>query len=310
MKVVALRVAIWQPAAMRVFVTGASGFVGRRLMRLFRAAGHEAHGTDREVDVTNPVAIHAALANHAPEAIVHLAALSSVATSWREPHLCYRQNFVGTRTLLAAAHSACPNARVLLIGSADQYAPTTPAAAPLDETTPLRPRSPYARTKAAAELLGAAAARRGQPVVRVRAFNHTGAGQPDLFVVSNFARQVARIRLGHQEPVMRVGNLESVRDFLHVDDVLDAYLALLDPNVPAETYNIASGRSTSIQEILDRLIEIAGIEPRIERDPDRWRETDWLVGDAARLRQATGWQPKISLDAILHELYRPAETFT
>ena len=272
-------------------------------MRLFREAGHEAHGTDREVDVTNPVAIQAALAKHRPDAIVHLAALSSVATSWREPHLCYRQNFVGTRTLLAAAHSACPDARVLLIGSADQYAATTPAAAPIDETTPLQPRSPYARTKAAAELLGAAAARRGQSVVRVRAFNHTGAGQPDLFVVSNFARQVARIRLGHQEPIMRVGNLESVRDFLHVDDVLDAYLALLDPSVPAETYNIASGRSTSIQEILDRLIEIAEIAPRIERDPDRWRETDWLVGDASRLRQATGWQPKISLEAILFELY-------
>jgi len=265
-------------------------------MRLFREAGHDAHGTDREVDVTNPVAIQAALAKHAPEAIVHLAALSSVATSWREPHLCYRQNFVGTRSLLAAAHSACPDARVLLIGSADQYAATTPAAEPIDETTPLRPRSPYARTKAAAELLGAAAARRGQNVVRVRAFNHTGAGQPDLFVVSNFARQVARIRLGHQEPIMRVGNLESVRDFLHVDDVLDAYLALLDPSVPAATYNIASGRSTSIQEILDRLI-------RVERDPDRWRETDWLVGDASRLRQATGWQPKISLETILVELY-------
>ena len=272
-------------------------------MRLFREAGHDAHGTDREVDVTNPVAIQAALANHAPEAIVHLAALSSVATSWREPHLCYRQNFVGTRSLLAAAHSACPDARVLLIGSADQYAATTPAAEPIDETTPLQPRSPYARTKAAAELLGAAAASRGQNVVRVRAFNHTGAGQPDLFVVSNFARQVARIRLGHQEPIMRVGNLESVRDFLHVDDVLDAYLALLDPSVPAATYNIASGRSTSIQEILDRLIEIAGIDPRVERDPDRWRETDWLVGDASRLRQATGWQPKISLETILVELY-------
>jgi GDP-4-dehydro-6-deoxy-D-mannose reductase len=301
--IIALRSAIWQPAAMRVFVTGASGFVGRRLMRLFREAGHDAHGADREVDVTNLDTIRGALERHAPEAVVHLAAMSSVATSWREPHLCYRLNFIGTRTLLAAAHSACPDARVLLIGSADEYAATTPATAPIDETTPLRPRSPYARTKAAAELLGAAAARRGQSVVRVRAFNHTGAGQPDLFVVSNFARQVARIRLGHQEPVMRVGNLESVRDFLHVDDVLAAYLALLDDGVPAETYNIASGRSTSIQEVLDRLIEIAGISPRVERDPARWRETDWLVGDASRLQAATRWQPQVSLEAILKELY-------
>jgi GDP-4-dehydro-6-deoxy-D-mannose reductase len=272
-------------------------------MRQFRGAGHDTHGADREVDVTDLIAIQRALDEHAPDAIVHLAAMSSVSTSWREPQLCYHQNFVGTRTLLAAARRACPDARVLLIGSADQYAATTRRAMLIDETTPLRARSPYARTKAAAELLGIAAARRGQNVVCVRAFNHTGAGQPDHFVASNFARQVAQIRLGHREPVMRVGNLESVRDFLHVDDVLAAYQALLDPMVPAGTYNVASGRSTSIQDVLDRLIEIAGIQPRIEPDPDRWRATDWLVGDATRLRSATGWRPMISLEAILHELY-------
>jgi len=288
---------------MQVFVTGASGFVGRRLMRQLREAGHDVQGADREVDVTDLVAIRRVLEEQVPDAVVHLAAMSSVATSWREPHLCYHLNFVGTRTLLAATQSACPDARVLLIGSADQYAATTPAAKPIDEATPLRPASPYARTKSAAELLGAAAALRGQDIVRVRAFNHTGAGQPDHFVVSSFARQVARIRLGHQESVMRVGNLESVRDFLHVDDVLAAYQALLDRKVPADTYNIASGRSTSIQEVLDRLIEIADIAPRIETDPDRWRETNWLVGDATRLRSATGWRPRIPLEAILQELY-------
>jgi GDP-4-dehydro-6-deoxy-D-mannose reductase len=176
-------------------------------------------------------------------------------------------------------------------------------AVPIDETTPLRPRSPYARTKAAAEMLGQQAADRGLDVIRVRAFNHTGAGQPDHFVVSSFARQVAGIRLGQREPIMRVGNLESVRDFLHVDDVLRAYRALLEPSVPADVYNIASGRSTRIQQILDRLIAIAGIDPRVERDPERWRETDWLVGDASRLRSATGWQPEIPLESILRELY-------
>lgn len=288
---------------MRVFVTGASGFVGQRLMRQLRGAGHDALGTDREVDVTDSAMIRHALDQYVPNAIVHLAALSSVAFSWREPQLCYRLNFIGTRTLLAAAKSSCPKARVLLIGSADEYAATAPSTKALDESTPLRPRSPYARTKAAAELLGVAAAARGQDIVCVRAFNHTGAGQPDDFVVSNFARQVARIRLGQQPAVLRVGNLESVRDFLHVDDVIEAYLALLDPNVPAGVYNVASGRATKIQEVLDRLIAIAGIKARIEPDSERWRETDWLVGDASRLGLATGWQPKISLDAILHELY-------
>ena len=102
---------------------------------------------------------------------------------------------------------------------------------------------------------------------------------------------------------MHVGNLESVRDFLHVDDVLAAYLALLDPTVPADVYNIASGRSTRIQEVLDLLIKIADIDPRVERDPDRWRETDWLVGDATRLQSVTAWRPEFSLEAILNELY-------
>ncbi len=299
---VAVRSPICQFAAMRVFVTGASGFVGRRLMRRLGEAGHDAHGADREVDVTEPGALDAALARHVPDVVIHLAAMSSVAHSWQEPELCYRLNFVGTRNLLASVSRRCSEARVLLIGSADQYSPMKPAEAPIDESVLLRPRSPYARTKAAAELLGQQAATRGLNVVRVRAFNHTGAGQPDFFVVSNFARQVARIRLGRQEPVMRVGNLLSVRDFLHVDDVIRAYLALIDPKVPADVYNVASGRGVTIQEVLDRLTDLAGIHPRVERDPERWRETDWLVGDPSRLESATGWRAEIELESILEEL--------
>ena len=141
------------------------------------------------------------------------------------------------------------------------------------------------------------------PGVRIRAFNHTGAGQSDQFVASSFARQVARIRLGRQEASLRVGNLDSVRDFLHVDDVLDAYVALLDPSVPAAVYNVAGERATPIRDVLDRLVALAGVAPRVEVDPDRFRPTDWLVGDSSRLTRATGWRPRTSLDAILRELY-------
>ena len=288
---------------MRVFVTGAGGFVGRRLLPALEAAGHEAIGADRETDVTDPRAIATAIGTHAPDAVVHLAAMSSVALSWREPSACYRLNFLGTRTLLHAIERRAPQARVLLIGSADQYGASADGGAPIAETTPLAPRSPYARAKAAAERLGEAAVTRGLDVVRVRAFNHTGAGQPDAFVVSSFARQVAAIHAGRQAPSMRVGNLESVRDFLHVDDVVRAYCALLDPSVPADVYNVASGRATPIQAVLDRLLAIAEVSPRVERDPARWRPTDWLVGDASRLRAATGWKPERSLDAILEELF-------
>lgn len=288
---------------MRILVTGASGFVGRKLLPRLEAAGHDAFGCDREIDVTNAEALGRALADHAPDAVIHLAAMSSVAQSWQQPEACYRLNFVGTRTLLRAVEAIRPTARVLLIGSADQYSATQAQSRPLDESTPLRPPSPYARTKAAGELLGREASRRGLDVLCVRAFNHTGAGQPDQFVVSSFARQIAAIRLGRKQPVMRVGNLESVRDFLHVDDVLRAYLALLDPAVPNDVYNVASERATPIREILDRLIELSGIEARIETDPERWRETDWLVGDARKLREATGWHPQIPLESILRELY-------
>lgn len=288
---------------MRVFITGASGFVGRRLAAALAAAGHEAIGADREVDVTDARRIGGALADHAPEAVVHLAAMSSVARSWQAPRDCYRLNFVGTRNLLNAAGRHVPRARVLLVGSADQYAASAPREHPFDESTPMAPRSPYARSKAAGELLGRAARAEGRDVVCVRAFNHTGAGQSDDFVASSFARQLAAIADGRAEPVMRVGNLASVRDFLHVDDVVRAYLALLDPGVPADVYNVASERATPIQAVLDGLFALAGATPRVERDPGRWRETDWLVGDAARLRAATGWRARIPLEAILRELF-------
>lgn len=288
---------------MRVMVTGASGFVGRRLVPRLASAGHLPLGIDREIDITDREALAAAIARLRPEAVIHLAALSSVAHSLAAPEDCYRVNFLGTRALLEGLAAEAPTARVLLIGSADTYTATSPQPLPLDESTPLRPRSPYARTKAAAEMLGRLAARSGLDVVCVRAFNHTGAGQSDQFVVSSFARQVAAIRSGRMEPRLRVGNLDSIRDFLHVDEVVDAYLALLDRRVPADVYHVAGSVGIAIRAVLDSLIRIAGVEARVEVDPARFRPTDWLVGDASRLRRATGWQPRVPLEALLREVY-------
>lgn len=288
---------------MRVLVTGASGFVGRRLIPRLAAAGHIPLGIDREVDVADASALSDAIAKLRPEAVIHLAALSSVARSLTEPEDCYRVNFLGARALLEGVAARTPAARVLLIGSADAYTATSPQPEPLDESTPLRPRSPYARTKAAAEMLGRLAARSGLDVVCVRAFSHTGAGQADQFVVSSFARQIAAIRSGRAEPLLRVGNLDSIRDFLHVDEVVDAYLALLDPQVPADVYHVAGSVGISIREVLESLMRIAGVEARVEVDPARFRPTDWLVGDASRLRRATGWQPRVPLEALLREVY-------
>lgn len=283
-------------------MTGAAGFVGRRLLPRLEARGWQVTACDLEVDVTDPAAVEAILGRSQAQAIVHLAALSSVAASVKDPASCFRANYLGTRCLLRAVAEFAPAARVLLIGSSEQYDLCLPGAAASRESDPLKPRSPYARSKAAAEQLGAEAARSGLDVVRVRSFNHTGAGQSDSFAASSFARQVAEIAAGRREPVMRVGNLDSVRDFLDVSDVIDAYIALLDTAIPADVYNVASGRGVTLRSLLDSLLEIADVSPRIETDPERMRPTDWVVGDATRLHDATAWQPRIPLRETLNEL--------
>ena len=204
-------------------------------------------------------------------------------------------NFLGTRNLIRAIEAHTPSARLLLIGSADEYETTGTDAEPCEETSDLRPGSPYARTKAASEILGSRARARGLDVVRVRPFNHTGEGQSETFVASSFAKQIAEIAEGRREARMEVGNLDAVRDFLDVEDVVSAYLLLLDSTVPCDVYNVASGVPVQIRELLDTLIDLAGIDPEIGTNPAYFRPTDQLVGDPSKLRAATGWSAKIPL---------------
>jgi GDP-4-dehydro-6-deoxy-D-mannose reductase len=208
-------------------------------------------------------------------------------------------NYLGTHNLLDIVARRLPRTRVLLVGSADEYKTTEVDSAPYPETTGLRPGSPYARTKAAAELLGGLACEGGLDVMRTRSFNHLGAGQSDVFVASSFARQVAEIAAGIREPTMAVGNLESVRDFLDVEDVITAYIHLLDPKIRPDVFNVASGVPIKIATLLETLIELGGIDPEVTTNPDFFRPTDHLVGDATRLREVTGWRPTIPLrDAL------------
>lgn len=288
---------------MRVLVTGAEGFVGRHLLPRLVDAGLEVTGTDRDVDVTDRAAVLEAVRRVRPQGVVHLAAQSSVAASWKDPLSAYRLNYLGSLAVLSAVESEAPDARLLLIGSSDSYGSDAGRGGrPIAETEPLRPESPYARSKAAAELLGALACRRGLDVVRIRAFSHIGPGQSDRFVASSFARQVAEVEAGLREPRLVVGNLASVRDLLDVRDVTDAYRRLLDPAVPAATYNVASGLGVPVQRILDQLLELAGLDVEVVVDPERFRPTDYRIGDASRLRKATGWAPRISLRDTLSAL--------
>ena len=288
----------------RVFVTGAGGFVGGRLVARLEQEGASVIATDLDLDVSDPSRVASALAGARPHAVVHLAAVSFVPESLERPEATWRVNYLGARSVLEGSLHLASRPRVLLVGSSTIYGSTEPGAAPFDEGSPLLPASPYAWTKAAADLLGAVYARRGLEVVRARPFNHTGAGRPERFVESSFARQIAEIEAGRRPPEIAVGNLDAVRDFLHVDDVVDAYLRLLDPAVPPGPYNVASGRATPVRALLDGLLAESKASPVIRREHARWRRADALVGSAARLSEATGWRPARSLDETMRELLR------
>jgi GDP-4-dehydro-6-deoxy-D-mannose reductase len=289
---------------MRALVTGAAGFVGRRLVPRLEAAGYQVTGVDREVDVADAEAVARIVDESAPDAIVHLAALSFVPDADSAPDSAFRVNFLGTCHLLEAAAQRAPRARVLTISTGNVYGAADLDAPPFDETSPLRPDSPYARSKAAADLLARSYADRSLDVVRARPFNHTGKGRPDSFVESSFARQLVEIELGRSEPRIRVGNLASVRDFLDVEDVVTAYLRLLDRGVPSGAYNVASGTGRSMRELLDglRALSPIGGDVHVSVEDSRHRPTDRRVGNADRLREAANWKPSIPFERTLAEL--------
>jgi len=289
----------------KILLTGAEGFVGRRLMARLRGDGDEIFGFDRDLDVSDTAQVRSAVSELQPEAIAHLAAVSFVPDSVREPQLAFRVNYLGTRSVLEAMAHAAPGARVLVVSSGAVYGNAPAHSAPFDESSPLRPDSPYAWTKAAADRLAGVWGARGFDVVRVRPFNHTGVGRPDQFAESAFARQLAEIRLERRAPRLAVGNLEAVRDFLDVDDVIDAYARLLHGRGRAGLYNVASGVGRSLQQVLDILMGHAGLagDVSVEVDRERWRETDRMVGDASRLREATGWVPQRAIEDTLGGLF-------
>jgi len=298
---------------MRVLVTGAGGFVGGRLVPRLAGAGHAVVAVDREVDVADQEALAKCVAEHSPDAVVHLAALAFVPDSAAAPEATFRVNFLGTRSLLEAVRRHAPGARVLVVSSGTVYGTSALDAPAFDEGAALRPESPYARTKAAADLLAGAYGESGLDVVRARPFNHTGRGRPAHFVEASLAHQIARIERGLVPPRLAVGNLDAVRDFLDVEDVVAAYLLLLDRRVPAGAYNVASGIPRTAREVLEALLALSELggqgartQVEIAVEPERWRPTDRAVGDAARLREATGWAPSVPFDATLRALLADA----
>lgn len=278
-----------------ILVTGAGGFVGRHLLT---ELGDAAVPTD--ADVTDPAAVAQALTEAKPQAIVHLAALSSVADSWGATAEVWRVNVLGTVTVLQAVKLGSSEARVLFASTGQVYGVAKES--PTPEDAAIAPISPYAASKAAAEIAGAQAREDGLDVVIARAFQHEGPGRDERFAIGSWTRQIAELETTGGG-ALKVGDLSGKRDITDVRDVVRAYRALLDPSVPAEAYNVSSGSVVSMQEIVEKLVAMAQVPIDIEVDPSRSRPTDLPVvcGDASKLAAATGWKPRIPLDQTLAE---------
>lgn len=309
---------------MKILITGISGFVGSHLAEYYlKQPHHEVFGTIKwrsnleniinfrdklklyECDVKDAFAVKTVLAAIKPEYIFHLAAQSYVPFSWRAPQETLTNNIIGEVNLFEAIRELQIEPLVHIAGSSEEYGMVYPEEIPIKETNPLRPLSPYAVSKVAQDLLGHQYFKSyGLKIIRTRAFNHTGPRRPEVFVTSSFAKQLIEIEKGKREPKMYVGNLNAVRDFTDVRDIVRAYALTLQKGTPGEVYNIASGKGLKIKDLLDKLIKLSGVDLTIEKDPERLRPSDveLLIGSPEKFQKTTGWKPEIPFEQTLRDL--------
>lgn len=307
----------------RILITGFSGFVGRYLLEQCQALHPEAqlfgvgrqlkspaaangldHSTRFEADITDRGQLRHAVAQARPDFVFHLAAQSSVAASWTDPASTLSINVGGTIELLEALRAEHLSPRVIIMGSGEQYGLILPEQNPIREDTPFQPISPYGVSKAAQDLYGYMYfAAYALPVLRVRLFNCFGPYQSSTFVIADFARQIALIEHGKMEPVLMVGNLEARRDFLPVEDVACALVAIATRGQPGQAYNIGSGQARSIREMLAILLALSTASIEVRQNPARLRPADipLLVADTSRLHTHTRWEPAIPLEHALNQ---------
>ena len=300
----------------RILLTGGSGFVGGHLRSALATRFPDAEvldpfTADPDFDIADAAAVDAAVAAVRPDASIHLAAISAVPAARDDPDRAWRVNLHGTLSLARSLLAYVPDSPLLFASTAEIYgasfARLNTGGGGLDETAAPAPANTYAASKAAADLALGAMAQEGLRVIRARPFNHTGPGQSDAFVVPAFARQIARIAAGLQEPVMAVGALDPARDFLDVRDVCRCYAACLahaGDMAPGTILNIASGTPRRIGDVLDALIAMAGISVELHRDAGRFRRTDipLAYGDASRARELLGWAPQIPWETTLADV--------
>jgi GDP-4-dehydro-6-deoxy-D-mannose reductase len=308
----------------RILVTGASGFVASHLADVARAGGlgpgdalvglvrqtsgarslPDGFSASVEADLLDASGLRAAVAEARATHALHMAGQSSVHESYRDPGGTLLANVLGTHHLLAACEAAAVK-RILIVGSAEEYGVVDRDAGPLREDRPLAPASPYAISRVAQSALCAEFAKRGTlDVIRTRTFPHTGPRRGAVFAESSFARQIAEIEAGRRAPVIDVGNIDAVRDFSDVRDVVRAYALLLDRGENGAVYNVCSGRGVRIGAVLDLLVSWSRVRVEVRVDPSRLRPVDVpaLIGDPSRLRAATGFAPSGDIEGALRGL--------
>ena len=304
-----------------ILLTGGAGFVGRYLAPALAAsfpnhrramlcleggAGLPQGWQCEKADITDEAAVQGIVARHKPGIVVHLAAQSSAGQSAHAAEATWRVNFGGSFALASAVARHAPGGVFLFVSSSDVYGASFRQGTATEDTPPA-PLSPYAASKLAAESMLRDVLPSSSKLIIARAFNHTGPGQDERFVLPSFAAQIARIEAGLAEPRLRVGNLAVERDFLHVADVADAYVRLLERagGLPRlSVFNVTSGQTYKIENLLQALRDLASKPFAIEPDPQRMRASDIprAAGDGARLKEATGWSPRRPVNELLREL--------
>ena len=304
---------------MKALIIGAAGFVGSYLIHhlkndlnwevLATKMPQETIAIDDiaiyDLDILDKESIQQLLSELRPDAILHLAAQSSVGVSWKNPDLTIDVNIKGSIHVLDSIRTLDYTPRVLLIGSGEEYGHILPTETPISEDTVLRPGNIYAATKACQNMLGKIYADAYQmDIVSVRAFNHIGPNQTPIFVVADFCKQVAEIEAGLIPPVIHVGNLSAARDFSDVRDVVRAYGLLLQKGKSGETYNVGSGHAITIEEILRRILLQSKITIQVEIDEEKLRPVDVPIieADISKLQACTGWKPEITLDQTITDV--------
>lgn len=309
---------------MRALITGITGFAGSHLadyllaeqpeveifgIRRWRSRMENIEHLDgkvqlRECDLRDAAAVQSVVTEIRPDYIFHLAAQSYVPASWRAPSETLTTNLLGQTNIFEAVRVLELDPVIQIAGSSEEYGLVLPDEVPIKETNPLRPLSPYAVSKVAQDLLAYQYFRSyGLKTIRTRGFNHTGPRRGEVFVTSNFAKQIASIEAGLREPVIRVGNLDAQRDFTDVRDMVRAYWLAVTKATPGEVYNLASGSAVTIRELLDRLLALSDTKVEVQVDPDRLRPSDVeiLLGDYSKFRSDTGWEPSIPLEQTLKD---------